>query len=128
MNNKELGNSFEKEFCDYLSQQGHWVHFIEPNKSGGQPFDVISAKNGIVYAYDCKTNKGKRFRLDRIEENQQFAFGKFNGCGNYNSYFAIKNEKGIYIYPSLMLIALKKQDIKSVELEDEYLCSKQDFN
>lgn len=127
-NNKELGNSFEKEFCNLLSSKGYWVHFIEPNKTGGQPFDVIAAKRGIVYAYDCKTNKGKRFRLDRIEDNQELAFGKFNGCGNYNSYFAIKNEKGIYIYPSLILINLKNSNVKSVELEDEYLCSEQNFS
>lgn len=121
MNNKELGNGFEKEFCEMLAKSGHWVHFIEPNKTGGQPFDIISAKNGMVYAYDCKTNKGKRFRLDRIEDNQQLAFGRFNGCGNYNSYFVIKNENGIYLYPSLVLVSMKNKGEKSVVLEDEYL-------
>ena len=120
-NNKELGNNFEKEFCALLSSKGHWVHFIEPNKSGAQPFDVISAKDGIVYAYDCKTNKGKRFRLDRIEDNQQLAFEKFNKCRNFNSYFAIKNENGIYLYPSIILVNLKNKGIASEELKDEYL-------
>ena len=122
MNNKELGSNFEKEFCEMLSSKGYWVHFIEPNKSGGQPFDIIAAKEGIVYAYDCKTNKGNRFRLDRIEDNQQLAFEKFNKSRNFNSYFAIKNENGIYLYPSVLLVHFKTQGIKSVELTDEYLC------
>ena len=128
MNNKKLGNSFEQEFCNILARDGFWVHFIEPNKSGAQPFDIVAGKDGYIYAFDCKTNKGNRFRLDRIEDNQQLAFDKFNRARNFNSYFAIKNENNIYIYPSIILIHFKQNNQKSVVLKDEYLYSKQNFS
>lgn len=128
MNNKQLGNSFEQEFCNILARDGFWVHFIEPNKSGAQPFDIVAGKDGYIYAFDCKTNKGNRFRLDRIEDNQQLAFDKFNHARNFNSYFAIKNEENIYIYPSIILIHFKQNNQKSVVLNNEYLYSKQNFS
>lgn len=126
LNNKKLGNKFEQEFCNLLSKNGYWAHFIEPNKSGGQPFDVIAGKNGKIFAYDCKTNKGNRFRLSRIEDNQELSFNKYINCGNNNCYFAIKKEEdnNIYIIPAMHLINLKNQNVKSVELIDEYLCWK----
>ena len=128
MNNKLLGNSFEQEFCNLLARDGFWVHFIETNKSGAQPFDIVAGKDGYIYAFDCKTNKGNRFRLDRIEDNQQLAFDKFNRARNFNSYFAIKNEENIYIYPSIILIHFKQNNQKSVVLNNEYLYSKQNFS
>ena len=68
-----------------------------PKSINGQPFDIIAAKKGIVYAYDCKTNKGKRFRLDRIEDNQELAFGKFNGCYTTPNGFCVTiNFKEVY--------------------------------
>ena len=127
MNNKVLGSNFEQEFCQYLSSRGFWVHFITPAKDGGQPFDIIACKNNIVYAFDCKTNSTNRFKLSRIEFNQENAFTKFSKCGNRRSYFIIKKGNNIYKFDAMTLIKLKLNDIKSVVLDDGSLCKEQDF-
>ena len=64
MNNKVLGDSFEKRFCEFLSKQGCWVHFIErAANTNSQPFDVIAIKNNIPYCFDCKTLNNKSRQL-----------------------------------------------------------------
>lgn len=84
MNNKQLGDEWEKGACDILKERGYWVHFIEPNKAGAQPFDIIAVKNGKAIAIDCKTlaESKKYFSLDRLEENQKYAFNRWLDCGN----------------------------------------------
>ena len=46
MNNKDIGNQFEREICEILAKNGWWVHFISPNKSGAQPVDIIAVRDG----------------------------------------------------------------------------------
>ena len=46
MNNKKIGTQFEQEFCNLLAQHGYWVHFITPDRTGSQPFDVIAVRDG----------------------------------------------------------------------------------
>ncbi len=29
MNNKILGNKFEKDFANFIAKKGYWVHYIE---------------------------------------------------------------------------------------------------
>ena len=82
MNNKELGTTFEKLVVKRLAEIGYWVHFISPDNSGAQPFDIIAAKNGVAVVGDCKTCKDHIFRLSRLEENQKMAFEKWIACGN----------------------------------------------
>lgn len=97
MNNKKLGTEFEKEFCDILSKNGWWVHFIQPNMAGAQPFDVIAVKHDIPIAIDCKTCEDKIFPLSRLEENQKFAFDKWKKVKNSYAYIAVKRKTMIYM-------------------------------
>lgn len=117
ISNKNIGTNFEREFCKMLKDRGYWAHFIEPNKSGGQPFDIIACKDGNVIAFDCKTNKGDRFALSRIEDNQELAFTTFSACGNNACYIAVKNEKAIYLLDANNMIWLKRTGTKSVRLD-----------
>lgn len=92
MNNKSLGNKFEKDFADFLSKKGCWVHFIEgAAHTGSQPCDIISIRGDCMQLYDCKTlsNKNGLFPLSRVEENQRLAFKRFRECQNTKSTFAL---------------------------------------
>ena len=84
MNNKKLGTAFERQVCETLKKDGYWVHFIAPDSTGSQPFDIIALKNGMAIAIECKTlDKSKKyFSIDRIEENQRMAFERWLACGN----------------------------------------------
>ena len=44
MNNKQAGNEFEREFCEMLSKDGFWSHFMGGNRNG-QPADIIAVRN-----------------------------------------------------------------------------------
>lgn len=97
MNNKRLGAAFEREFCKILAERGFWVHFLSPGPTGGQPFDVIAVKNGIAYAFDCKTSAAERFPVSRLEENQVLAFEKWLACRNTEPMIAVKHDGRISI-------------------------------
>ena len=77
LNNKKLGNKFEKDFMDLLAKKGYWVTFLEGKANiGSQPCDIIAIRRDNVELYDCKTlaNKNGLFPISRIEENQRLAF------------------------------------------------------
>lgn len=97
LNNKRRGTAFEQEFCKFLADRGYWVHFISPAPNGAQPFDVIAVKNGIAYAFDCKTSALERFPYSRLEQNQIMAFEKWIKCRNTEPMIAIKYNKRIYL-------------------------------
>ena len=122
--NQKKGKTFEQEWVDYLYSQGMWVHYIQPAPDGSQPFDVIAVKDGVVYAFDCKTLKGKRFPLNRIEDNQQTAFESLNKQGVHNTYFVIKTEDNFaHVVPSQRAIHLKMAGVKSIDVTRmEYAC------
>lgn len=114
MNNKRLGNSFEKEYAEKLSQNGWWVTFLTPKQNvGSQPADLIAVKNNKVMLIDCKTCSSHLFPISRIEENQRQAFKRFSKCGNTNFILAIKYQDKIYE------INMKDIDFsrKSIDLE-----------
>ena len=48
MSNRKLGNAFEAELCERLSEYGFWAHNMAQN-SAGQPADVIAARNKVAY-------------------------------------------------------------------------------
>lgn len=84
MNNKRIGQEFEKKVCAFLQQAGYWVHFITPDVRGAQPFDILAVKDGKALAIECKTlsvNK-KFFSMSRLEDNQIMAFNKWIENGN----------------------------------------------
>lgn len=103
MNNKKLGTSFEREFCQIMADRGYWVHFISPAPNGGQPFDVIAVKNGQAYAFDCKTSVNDWFSINRLEDNQICAFERWMECGNPEPELAVKYRGRIYILPYTLL-------------------------
>lgn len=92
MNNKSLGSKFEKDFADFLSKKGYWVHYIEgAAHTGAQPCDIVAIRRDSAELYDCKTlnNKNGLFPLSRVEENQRLAFERLRECRNHNTIFAL---------------------------------------
>lgn len=113
MNNKRLGTAFEREAVKRLSEQGYWVHFITPDSSGKQPFDIIASKDDKPFVADCKTSATKYFNFSRLEENQIMAFDLWLARGNNGAFVLIKYADSIYKIPYRMLKGLKK-----INLED----------
>ena len=107
MTNKKLGNDFEQELCEKLSEYGFWCHNMAMNKSG-QPADIIAVKNKQAYLIDAKVVSSSRgFALSRVEENQDLAMDLWNSKGNGQGWFAFKlptNE--IYMMPHICVKAL----------------------
>lgn len=98
--NKVTGTQFERDFAKILAEHGFWAHRMQDNKNG-QPFDIIAAKNGNVYAIDCKDCQSDVFSFERIEENQRSAMSLWEACGNRGAVFAIRypgNEIRIFGY------------------------------
>lgn len=114
MNNKRIGNNFEKELAESLSKEGYWVTYITPKQHiGSQACDLIAIKDNKPILIDCKTCKTHLFPISRIEENQRQAYKKYIKSGNTNYILAIKYNKKIY------KINMKEIDFtqKSIELE-----------
>ena len=89
MSNKKLGNSFELELSEKLSQSGFWVHLLNANRSG-QPADVIAVRNKVSHLIDAKVCSNNEFPFSRIEENQDLAMELWKECGNGIGWFALK--------------------------------------
>ena len=96
MNNRTMGNTFEDELCNILSECGFWVHNMASKKSG-QPADVIAVKNHKAYLIDAKVCTNNEFPLSRIEENQDLAMDLWNECGNGIGWFALKTDFGVFM-------------------------------
>ena len=108
MNNKTLGNSFEQELCEKLSEYGYWVHNLAMNKAG-QPADILAVKNKIAYLIDAKVCSSKGFALSRVEENQELAMTLWNERGNGQGWFALKVPTDeIYMLPHICIVAYKR--------------------
>ena len=124
MNNQKNGKTFEQEWLDHLRSLGKWAHFMHPAPDGSQPFDVLAIDDTyghpIVSAFDCKTLSGKRFPLNRVEDNQEMAFKCLNAHGVHNTYFVIKASDEIYLFPSQYVLDKKEAGEKSIALEDRY--------
>lgn len=112
MTNKKLGNDFETELCELLSQAGFWAHNFSQNQNG-QPADVIAVRNGKAYLIDCKvcsTRKG--FDLTRVEDNQDLSMNLWEECGNDVGWFAIRFDNQIYMLSHATVMVHK--NLKSV--------------
>ena len=109
MTNKKLGNDFEQEFCDKLSEHGFWAHLLNANKAG-QPADIIAVKKKTAFLIDAKVCSSRGFALSRVEENQELAMELWNGCGNGQGWFALKVPPGdIYMIPHICIQAYKNR-------------------
>ena len=112
MSNKTLGNSFEQELCEKLSEYGFWATNLAMNKAG-QPADIIAVRNKIAYLIDAKVCSTKGFALSRVEENQELSMDLWNSCGNGQGWFAIKVPTDeIYVLPLIHIRALAR--VKSI--------------
>lgn len=123
MNNKKLGTQFEQEFCELLKQMGYWVHFISPDRTGSQPFDIIAVRNNKPYAFDCKTCESDKFNISRLEDNQIMAFEKWVRCGNTDPIIAIKWRGMVKFCPYNLLKTFKSirlADLTTAYLLEEY--------
>ena len=108
MNNKTLGNNFEQELCEKLSECGFWVHCLNMNKAG-QPADIIAVRNKIAYLIDAKVCSSKGFALSRVEENQTLAMTLWDERGNGQGWFALQVPTGeIYMLPHICIQAYKR--------------------
>ena len=96
MSNKKLGNSFEAELCEILSEHGFWAHNLAQN-SAGQPADVIAVKDGEAFLIDCKVCSLGKFQYSRIEENQDLSMELWRECNNGIGLFALKFGTAIYM-------------------------------
>lgn len=123
ISNKKLGNDFESEFCQMLSEEGFWVHNMAQN-AAGQPADVIAVKGKKALLIDCKVCTRKGFVLSRIEENQDLSMELWRECGNGEGWFAIKtNEEVIFMLSHLSTKALRiNKTIASIDDLAEYGC------
>lgn len=111
MSNKSNGTEFEKEFAQLLFKNSFWVHLMQDNRNG-QPFDVIAAKDGETYVFDCKDCTLGMFSLSRIEENQECAMRLWQECGNHEGLFALKLPSGIRILPYTVAMDLTETGIR----------------
>lgn len=115
MNNKKLGTEFEREVVKLLSQKGYWVHFITPDASGKQPFDIIASKDNEPFVADCKTSSARWFNISRLEDNQIMAFDLWLRTGNSSAFIFIKYNEKIYQIPYRMLKGLKRINLEECE-------------
>lgn len=97
MSNKATGTRFEKEFAETLAKHWFWVHLFQDNRNG-QPCDIVAAKGGHTYLFDCKNCEEDFFLLSRMEENQYNAMRLFDMTGNGKGMLAIRfPDGGIYL-------------------------------
>ena len=120
MSNKKLGNSFEAELCEILSEHGFWSHNLAQN-SAGQPADVIAVKEGQAFLIDCKVCSQGKFQYSRIEGNQDLSMSLWNECGNGIGWFALKFDTSIYLVDrEAIRVCSERHPAMTPELADMY--------
>lgn len=99
MNNKTLGNTFERELAEYLAAHGFWAH-VMASKAAGQPSDVMAARRGRAYLIDAKECTNNKFPLSRVEPNQHTAMTLWEECENGTPWFAMRLADGeVFMVP-----------------------------
>lgn len=119
MNNKNVGTKFERQACEYLRQNGWWVHFLSPNQWGAQPFDIIAIRGGKTYALDCKTCKAKTFLLSRMEDNQFLSFSALTRNSSAECGFLISHDDKIYYIDFSCINKIIKDGGKTIRLTED---------
>ena len=123
MNNKKLGNDWEKECLDILGKHGFFATKLQ-EKQTGAPFDLIATKDNVFYAIECKEiEKGNRFTFSRIESNQRMAYKRLVNVNSPNYYFLFKCPDGEFVFDAKDIISSKEKSIdvtKGIKL-DEWL-------
>lgn len=117
MNNKKLGSKFEKELCGLLAKNGFWAYNC-PNKSVGQPVDIIASRNGHPCLIDAKECTNDIFDTIRIEENQQNSMMLWDYTGNGEGYYAMRFSDGQIYMVHQDAIILAKHDKRTLNRRD----------
>lgn len=110
MNNKKLGNQFERDLCEVLAANGFWAYNC-PNKTSGQPADIIASRNGHPCLIDCKECTNDVFDTARVEENQKNSMMLWDYTGNGEGYFALRLSDGrIYmVHQDAIMLAMHEK-------------------
>ena len=116
MNIKQIGNDFEKEFAVWLAKKGMFVYNL-PNKTNGQPFDILAAKDNVFFAFECKHCNKDYFPLSRVEDNQIQALEKMKATGNKWHYFVFKFKDEIKYCPAKHIQLALKNNEKRIHKE-----------
>lgn len=107
MTNKKIGNDFEQELCEKLSEYGFWCTNLAMNKAG-QPADIIAVRNKIAYLIDAKVCSSRGFALSRVEENQELSMTLWEERGNGQGWFALQVPTGdIYMIPHICILGYR---------------------
>lgn len=121
MGNKKTGNLFEKQLAEKLSENGFWVHRFQDNQNG-QPCDLMAARDGETYLFDCKSCGKDSFRLSRVEENQKNAMDLFYRTGNRRGMFAIRFPEGlIYLVDYQVMEDIREQGRKRIDKNEIHI-------
>lgn len=75
----KVGNECENLVINNLRKKGYWAYLCPKNNNGGQPIDIIAAKNDKIYKIwfmDAKhvREQTSSFAFARIEPNQISSF------------------------------------------------------
>lgn len=120
MSNKKLGTKFERDYLKRLADNEWWAHFLNPDASGAQPFDILALRGSETMAIDCKTCASNRFPLSRIEDNQFWAFRSIIWkCDAYCGIAVLHNNE-IYLIPFEHILSAQRRNESSIELKEEY--------
>lgn len=122
MSNKKSGNKFENVLAELYSQEGYWVHLVEPGKDGSQPCDLIAVKSDSALLIDAKVldNTTGTFPFARIEENQRLAYKHWCRCGNDSDRYKVAilwNHKVHVLRMSDIMYMIECHDGKSINLK-----------
>ncbi len=121
MNNKKIGEDFEKELLEILKVNGFWATKLKEKETGG-PFDIVATKNNKFISIEAKNiNKKTIFTKERIEPNQISAYKRLLEVNSSSySFFAFKTEFGTFLLHSEKVICNDKKSIdvtKGITLE-----------
>ena len=122
MSNKTIGNRFEQDLCEMLSEYGYWCHNMAMTKAG-QPADIIAVRNGKAYLIDAKVCSNNEFPLRRVEENQTLAMDLWCDCGNGQGWFALKLNDEVYMLTNIVIKAYANSQSK-MSAKDIYDCGR----
>ena len=112
MNNKKIGEDFEKELLEILKVNGFWATKLKEKETGG-PFDIVATKNNKFISIEAKNiNKKTTFTKERIEPNQILAYKRLLEVNSSSySFFAFKTEFGTFLLHSEEVICNDKKSI-----------------
>lgn len=112
MNNKKIGEDFEKELLEILKVNGFWATKLKEKETGG-PFDIVATKNNKFISIEAKNiNKKTTFTKERIEPNQISAYKRLLEVNSSSySFFAFKTEFGTFLLHSEEVICNDKKSI-----------------